>query len=62
MTVSEYFETHNGWQHKIIVRAGKEINVIAGGARLFVKAHNKKLFIVALKYEGEDTYRYLIAK
>lgn len=62
MTVSEYFKTHNGWQHKIIVRAGKEINVIAGGARLFVKAHNKKLFIVALKYEGEDTYRYLIAE
>jgi hypothetical protein len=61
INVKDYFKTYSGWQHKIIVRGGKEIQVVAGGARLFVAAHNKKLFVIALKYEGEDNYRYLIA-
>jgi hypothetical protein len=26
-----------------------------------VKAHQKKRFVIALKYEGEDNYRYLVA-
>ena len=30
-------------------------------ARLHVKAHGKRRFVVALKYEGEDNYRYLVA-
>ena len=29
-------------------------------ARLKVKAHGNKRFIIALKYEGEDNYRYLV--
>ena len=30
-------------------------------ARLHVKAHDKRRFVVALKYEGEADYRYLVA-
>ena len=30
-------------------------------ARLYVCSHKTKRFVVALKYEGETTYRYLIA-
>lgn len=30
-------------------------------ARLKVKAHHKRRFVVALKYEGEADYRYLVA-
>jgi hypothetical protein len=32
-----------------------------GSARLYVCAHKTKRFIVAIKYETEETYRYLIA-
>ena len=31
------------------------------GARLRLKAHGQKRFIIALKYEGETEYRYLVA-
>ena len=31
------------------------------GARLFLKAHGIKRYIIALKYEGESEYRYLLA-
>jgi hypothetical protein len=34
---------------------------IVGSARLYVCSHKTKRFVVALKYEGEETYRYLIA-
>lgn len=30
-------------------------------ARLYVKAHGKRRFVVALKYAGEEDYRYLVA-
>jgi hypothetical protein len=33
---------------------------IVGNGRLYVHAHHTKRFVIALKYEGEDTYRYLI--
>ena len=32
-----------------------------GSARLYVNAHHKKRFVIAIKYEGESEYRYLIA-
>jgi hypothetical protein len=35
--------------------------VLVGSARMYVCAHHTKRFIVALKYEGEDSYRYLMA-
>jgi hypothetical protein len=50
-----------GWAHAVSIRGQKAINVTAGGARLHVCSHNKKRFIIALKYEGETEYRYLIA-
>jgi hypothetical protein len=34
---------------------------MVGSARLYVCAHKTKRFIVAIKYEEEETYRYLIA-
>ena len=35
--------------------------MFVGSARLYVSAHRPKRFIMALKYEGEATYRYLMA-
>ena len=46
----------------IIVRGGKEQEVTMRSARLKVKAHEGQLrFIVALKYEDDSDYRYLVA-
>lgn len=62
MNVKSFFSSYKGWKHEIIVRGEKLLKVTAGGARLFVNAHGKKAFVVALKYEGEQLYRYLIAE
>src|SRR5215468_1683500 len=59
--VADYFATHPGTPHTIRIRGGEEIIAIVGSARLYVCAHKTKRFVVALKYEDEETYRYLIA-
>lgn len=48
-------------QQVLTVRGGKQVKVTISSARLKVDAHGKKRFIVALKYEGEQDYRYLVA-
>ena len=59
--VNEYFLKHSGTPFKIRIRAGMEIGAVIGSARLYVCAHKKKRFVIALKYEGEEEYRYLVA-
>jgi len=59
--VADYFATHPGTPQNIRIRGGEEVVAIGGSARLYVCSHNTKRFIVALKYEGEDSYRSLIA-
>lgn len=62
-TVADYFNTTNkGVACTITIRGGKEVNATVSSARLKVDAHGgKMLFVVALKYEGEEEYRYLVA-
>jgi hypothetical protein len=59
--VADSFATHPGTPHTIRIRGGEEVIAIVGSARLYVCSHKTKRCIVALKYEGEDTYRYLSA-
>ncbi len=61
MNLETYFSKFPGTSQKIKIRGDEEITVIVGSARLHVCAHGKKRFVVALKYEGEDEYRYLVA-
>jgi hypothetical protein len=60
-TVGEYFHSHPGIQMTIPIRAGEPKIVVMGGARLRVKAHKKKRFVIALRYEGESESRYIVA-
>ncbi len=60
-TVEKYFSKHPGVPQKICIRGGEEVMVTTGSARMHVCSHGKKLFVVALKYEGEDEYRFIIA-
>ncbi len=61
MSCSKYFETYSGWSQKITIRGREEKQIIAGGARLYVPSHKEKRFVIAIKYEGENNYRYLMA-
>ena len=60
--LKHYFNKINvGIPAIIRVRGGKEVKVTLSSARLKVNAHGKKRFVIALKYEGESEYRYLVA-
>ena len=61
MSVAQYFATYPGVEIPRRIRGLKEVNVVLGSARVYVKAHAHKRFVVALKYEGEENYRYLVA-
>jgi hypothetical protein len=60
--LKDYFNTTNkGVEVALRVRGGKEVKATVSSARLKVIAHGKKRLVVALKYEGESDYRYLVA-
>tara|TARA_X000001036_G_scaffold435332_1_gene476378 strand:- start:82 stop:1530 length:1449 start_codon:yes stop_codon:yes gene_type:complete len=61
ISIEEYFRRHSGVEQPLNIRGGKEEIVTMNGARLYLKAHGCKRFIVALKYAGEEKYRYLVA-
>ena len=59
--LAAYFATHPGIPQTIRIRGGDERGALVRSARLYVCSHKTKRFIVALKYEEEETYRYLMA-
>lgn len=61
ISVKEYFSRNSGVLQQIKIRGEKEIMATIASARLYVSSQGIKRFIVALKYEDEDEYRYLIA-
>lgn len=61
MKLSAFFTQYSGVQQTIRIRGGDAVTVWVRSARVHVCAHGKKRFVVALKYEGEDEYRYLVA-
>jgi len=60
-SLDDYFAAHPGAAQRIRIRGDKEVMATIGSARLHVCAHRKKRFIIALRYPGETTYRYLVA-
>jgi len=61
ISVAQYFNRNAGVPRSLKLRGGKEQQVTMHGARLYLKAHGCKRFIIALKYDGEKEYRYLLA-
>ena len=60
--LKNYFNTINkGVEVTLRVRGGQEVKATVSSARLKVLAHGKKRLVVALKYEDESDYRYLVA-
>ncbi len=60
-SVKTYFTSYPGVQKNISIRGGEIQAVILGGARLWVKSHQKKRFVIALRYQGEQEDRYIVA-
>jgi hypothetical protein len=59
--VAADFATHPGTPSSIRIRGGEAGVALVGRARLYVGAHTTQRFIVASKYEAEETYRSLMA-
>lgn len=60
ISVEEYFQNRKGVAKKLKIR-GLETDVVMNGLRVYLSAHECKRFIIALKYQGETEYRYLVA-
>ena len=60
-SVNKFFARQSGVKTQLTIRGGKTQQVTLLAARLKVKAHAKRRFVIALKYEGEEEYRYLVA-
>ena len=62
ISLENYFNSINkGVEQVLIVRGGKKCKVFISSARLKVDAHGTKRLVIALKYEGETEYRYIVA-
>jgi hypothetical protein len=59
--VADSLATHPGTPRTIRIRGGEEVVALIGRARLYVCSHNTNRFVVAITYESEETYRYLMA-
>jgi hypothetical protein len=60
-TIRAYFNAYPGITKALPIRFGECQSVILGGARLWVKAHQKRRYVIALRYEGEQEDRYIVA-
>ena len=53
--VAAYFAPHPGTPQRLRIRGGQEGVATVGSARLYVCSHRTKRFIVAIKYEEEES-------
>jgi len=59
--VADYCATQPGTPQPLRIRGGHEMVATVGRARLYVCSHHTKRFIVASKYNADESYRSLIA-
>ena len=60
--VEDYFNSRAGIKSEMVIRGGKKVPIYYSSVIGKVTAQDKKRLIIALKYEGEATYRYIIAQ
>ena len=61
VSLMSYFSRSQGVKSMLTIRGGEDKQVTMLAARLIVKSHGKKRFVIALKYEGETEYRFIVA-
>lgn len=60
-SVEAYFQSFAGVPCELRRRGADPIGVYLGAARLYVDSHGKKRFVLALKYDQDEPYRYIVA-
>lgn len=60
VNLDQYFAKQPACTRKVTIRGQQKVVTFAA-ARLYVYAHHQKRLVIALKYEGETDYRYLVA-
>jgi hypothetical protein len=60
-SLTHYFSRYQGVAQSLSIRGQSPITATVGSIRVEVCAHSKKRFVIALKYPGEQDYRYLVA-
>jgi hypothetical protein len=60
VAVGDFFKNYHGKTEDVTLRGSNKKLTYRSG-RFKVKSHGKKYYIIALKYEDEEEYRYLIA-
>lgn len=61
VALKAYFQRQRGVEADMKIRGGESKKITLLSARLKVKAQGQRRFVVALKYEGETEYRFLVA-
>src|SRR5215510_452525 len=61
INLEKYFTQSPGVPQRVRIRGDEEVTVMVSSARLYVEAHHKKRFVIALKYADEMDYRYVVA-
>ncbi len=61
LNLTTFSKRYPGIAQQLCIRGGQKINVYVRSARVHVSAHGKKRFVIAIRYEGEEEYRYLVA-
>ncbi len=61
LSLTTFSQRYPGIAQRLCIRGGQKVNAFVRSARVHVAAHQRKRFVIALKYEGEDEYRYLVA-
>ncbi len=60
-SIQKYFTTCSPLNVNISLRGGEDIPITMCSVRHYLQAHSKKRILIALKYKGEEEYRYLVA-
>jgi len=60
VSLADYFASQPACTRTVSLR-GQEKLITFAAARLYVSAHHQKRLVIALKYDGETEYRYLVA-
>ena len=61
-SVGDYFKQRAAIKSSVVIRGGKSQSIYYSSVIAKVQAHKKKRLIIALKYEGETNFRYIIAQ
>ena len=61
LSLTTFSKRYPGIAESLCLRGGERVNVYLRSARIYVSAHGKKRLVIALRYEGEQEYRYLVA-